>query len=145
MKVYVVTSGEYSDYRIDSIFSTDEKAQEYILYAINHGVNYIDTAYAYHGGESESFLGEILRLTDEDGVKYRDKVKLSTKLPSWMVKSREDMDAFLNQQLNKLQTDAIDYYFFRIKDTSNCGFTAFKSKRLLLRSGLMMYPVNTFV
>ena len=46
-----------------------EKAQEYIFYAIDHGVNYIDTAYAYHGGESESFLGEILSLTDENGVR----------------------------------------------------------------------------
>ena len=95
-----------------------EVAKEYILYAIDNGVNYIDTAYAYHGGESESFLGEILNLTDEDGVKYRDKVKLSTKLPSWMVRSREDMDAFLNQQLNKLQTDTIDYYYVHSVDLS---------------------------
>ena len=95
-----------------------EVAMEYILYAIDNGVNYIDTAYAYHGGESESFLGEILNLTDEYGVKYRDKVKLSTKLPSWMVRSREDMDAFLNQQLRKLQTDAIDYYYVHSVDLS---------------------------
>ena len=95
-----------------------EVAKEYILYAIDNGVNYIDTAYAYHGGESESFLGEILNLTDEDGVKYRYKVKLSTKLPSWMVRSREDMDAFLNQQLNKLQTDTIDYYYVHSVDLS---------------------------
>jgi len=45
-----------------------ESAQEFILYAIENGVNYIDTAYAYHGGESESFLGDILSLTDADGV-----------------------------------------------------------------------------
>ena len=95
-----------------------EKAQEFILYAINKGVNYIDTAYAYHGGESESFLGEILSLTDGDGVKYRDKVKLSTKLPSWMVRSREDMDAFLNEQLGKLQTASIDYYYVHSVDLS---------------------------
>ena len=95
-----------------------EKAQEFILYAINKGVNYIDTAYAYHGGESESFLGEILSLADNDGVKYRDKVKLSTKLPSWMVRSREDMDAFLNEQLGKLQTASIDYYYVHSVDLS---------------------------
>ena len=93
-------------------------AKEFILYAINNGVNYIDTAYAYHGGESESFLGEILSLSDNDGVKYRDKVKLSTKLPSWMVRSREDMDAFLNEQLRKLQTDVIDYYYVHSVDLS---------------------------
>ena len=95
-----------------------EKAQEFILYAINKGVNYIDTAYAYHGGESESFLGDILSLTGADGVKYRDKIKLSTKLPSWMVRSREDMDAFLNEQLGKLQTASIDYYYVHSVDLS---------------------------
>ena len=95
-----------------------ESSQEFILYAIENGVNYIDTAYAYHGGESESFLGDILSLTGADGVKYRDKVKLSTKLPSWMVRSREDMDAFLNEQLRKLQTDFIDYYYVHSVDLS---------------------------
>ena len=95
-----------------------ESAQEFILFAIENGVNYIDTAYAYHGGESESFLGDILSLTGADGVKYRDKVKLSTKLPSWMVRSREDMDAFLNEQLRKLQTDFIDYYYVHSVDLS---------------------------
>ena len=95
-----------------------ESAQEFILYAIENGVNYIDTAYAYHGGESESFLGDILSLSGSDGVKYRDKIKLSTKLPSWMVRSREDMDAFLNEQLRKLQTDFIDYYFVHSVDLS---------------------------
>ena len=95
-----------------------ERAQEFILYAIENGANYVDTAYAYHGGESESFLGDILSLTGADGVKYRDKVKLSTKLPSWMVRSREDMDAFLNEQLRKLQTDFIDYYYVHSVDLS---------------------------
>ncbi len=95
-----------------------ECAQEFIVFAIENGVNYIDTAYAYHGGESESFLGDILSLTGADGVKYRDKVKLSTKLPSWMVRSREDMDAFLNEQLRKLQTDFIDYYYVHNVDLS---------------------------
>ena len=95
-----------------------EVAKEYILYAIDNGVNYIDTAYAYHGGESESFLGEILSLADDDGIKYRNKVKLSTKSPSWMVRSREDFDAFLNEQLKRLQTDCIDYYYLHSIDLS---------------------------
>lgn len=93
-----------------------ELAQEYILYAIDCGINYIDTAYTYHGGESESFLGEILSLKDENGVKYRDRIKLSTKLPSWMLRSSEDMGAFLNEQLRKLQTDCIDYYYIHSID-----------------------------
>lgn len=95
-----------------------EKAKEFIFYAIDNGVNYIDTAYAYHGGESESFLGDILSLADSEGVKYRDKVKLSTKSPSWMVRSREDFDAFLNEQLRRLKTDCIDYYYLHSIDLS---------------------------
>ncbi len=81
-----------------------EKAAEQIYYAIDHGVNIIDTAYPYHGGASESFLGEILK----DG--YREKVKLCTKMPSWSVKKYEDMEKYLEIQLEKLQTDCIDYY-----------------------------------
>jgi hypothetical protein len=75
-----------------------------IRYAIDNGVNYLDTAWPYHNGESEPLLGKAL----QDG--YREKVKIATKLPTWMVKSREDMDTFLNAQLEKLGTDHIDYY-----------------------------------
>ncbi len=88
-----------------------EKAREFIFYAIDNGVNFIDTAYSYHGGSSESFLGEILNEEDSQGVKYRDKVKISTKLPSWMVHSKGQMETVLNKQLDKLQIDCIDYYF----------------------------------
>jgi hypothetical protein len=75
-----------------------------VRYAIDQGVNYIDTAWPYHGGQSEPFVGRAL------GDGYREKVKLATKLPAWMVKSREDMDRFLNAQLEKLNTEQIDYY-----------------------------------
>jgi predicted aldo/keto reductase-like oxidoreductase len=82
----------------------EERATSQVRYAIDHGVNYVDTAWPYHMEQSEPFLGRALA----DG--YREKVKLATKLPSWMVKSREDMDHFLNFQLEKLKSDHIDYY-----------------------------------
>jgi uncharacterized protein len=82
----------------------EERARKQVRYAIDHGVNYVDTAWPYHMGESEPFVGRALA----DG--YREKVKLATKLPSWLVDSREDMDRFLNAQLERLRTDHIDYY-----------------------------------
>jgi predicted aldo/keto reductase-like oxidoreductase len=88
----------------------EEKAMKLIRHAIDEGVNYIDTAYPYHGtgmdkgGQSEPFIAKVLK----DG--YRKKVKLATKLPSWLIKTREDMDKYLNQQLQRLETDSIDFY-----------------------------------
>ncbi len=85
--------------------SIDERvATDMVRYSIDNGVNYVDTAWPYHMGESEPFLARALA----DG--YREKVKLATKQPQWMVKSYEDMDRFLNSQLEKLNTDQIDYY-----------------------------------
>jgi len=89
----------------------DEKlAIKLVRYAIDGGVNYIDTAYPYHGtgmekgGQSEPFVAKALK----DG--YREKVKIATKLPSWLIKTREDMDRYLNEQLERLETDCIDFY-----------------------------------
>jgi uncharacterized protein len=82
----------------------EPEATGMIRYAIDHGVNYVDTAYPYHNGESEPFVGRAL----SDG--YRDRVHLATKLPSWLIRSREDMDTYLNEQLFRLRTDHIDFY-----------------------------------
>ena len=95
------------------------EAKKQIYYAIDHGVNLIDTAFPYHNGSSELFLGEILQ------GEYRDKVKICTKMPSWFIKKTEDMENYLETQLDKLQTDYIDYYllhslgennFFKLKE-----------------------------
>jgi hypothetical protein len=84
----------------------DERAARMMRYAIDHGVNYVDTAYPYHGGESERAVGRIL----QDG--YREKVHLATKLPMWALEEEGDADRLLNEQLEKLQTDHIDFYLF---------------------------------
>ena len=87
----------------------EEKAQAMVDYAIRNGVNYFDTAYVYHSevpfqaGMSELFLGRALK-------NYRPNVHLATKLPSWFVQSRADMDRFLDEQLQRLQTHFIDFY-----------------------------------
>jgi len=88
----------------------EERVTGQIRYAIDHGVNYIDTAFPYHGGESERFLGRAL----QDG--YREKVKLATKLTPSFVNTRGDMDRILDTQLKKLQTDHIDYYLLHELD-----------------------------
>jgi len=82
----------------------ENKAASLVRLAIDRGINYIDTAWPYHDGEGEPFVGKAL----QDG--YRDKVKLATKLPCWLVKERSDMYDLLDSQLERLQTDHIDYY-----------------------------------
>jgi predicted aldo/keto reductase-like oxidoreductase len=82
----------------------EAEATEMIHYAIDHGVNYVDTAYPYHEGSGEAFVGRALK------GGYREKVKLATKLPSWEVQETSDLDKYLNTQLERLQTDYIDFY-----------------------------------
>lgn len=82
----------------------EARAISQIRYAIDQGVNYMDTAWPYHGGESEPLLGKAL----QDG--YRELVRVATKLPTWKIKRREDMDCYLDAQLKKLGIDRIDFY-----------------------------------
>lgn len=82
----------------------EEKAAQMLRTAIDRGVNYVDTAYPYHEGASEPFVGRALA----DG--YRKKVFLATKLPSWAIESRDDFDRYLDEQRERLQTGHIDFY-----------------------------------
>lgn len=78
--------------------------------AIAAGVNYIDTAYPYHDGASETFVGKVLKKYD------RSNFYLATKLPCWKVNKLEDVEPIFREQLAKLQTDYIDFYLLHALD-----------------------------
>lgn len=82
----------------------EEKAISLIRKAIDGGVTYLDTAYVYLNKTSEIVVGKAL----EDG--YREKVTIATKMPLGHVKDRGSMEALLEEELTKLQTDHIDFY-----------------------------------
>jgi hypothetical protein len=98
-----VIDGDYS--KVD-----EAAALKLMQHAVDNGLNYIDTSWPYHGtsltegGASEPFVGRALKAIG------RDKVFVATKLPIWAVQSRADMDGFLNRQLERLQTDYVDFY-----------------------------------
>lgn len=82
----------------------EEKTQEMLHFAIDNGVNYFDTAYIYHGGKSEIFLGKYL------SQELRKKIMLATKSPLWLAKQESDLDRLLDEQLQRLNTDKLDFY-----------------------------------
>ncbi|MEE4274727.1 MAG: aldo/keto reductase [Thermoleophilia bacterium] len=86
-----------------------EAARELLVRAVEGGVNYVDTAYNYHGGTSEEWLGWAL----QGGL--RERVKIATKLPSWKVERADDFDRMLEEQLERLGT-GIDFYLLHSLD-----------------------------
>lgn len=86
----------------------EDRAIAMIRDAISKGVNYFDTAYIYHGGKSEQILGKAL------SGGYREKVKIATKLPHYMVSSLDGAKKIFQNQLSKLATDYIDYYLLHM-------------------------------
>ena len=82
-----------------------ERAQKQIWGAIDKGVNYLDTAFPYHLGASESFLGEYIL---KNG--YREKVNIATKLPCMFINRKEQIDSFFKRQFEKIQVEQFDYY-----------------------------------
>ncbi len=82
----------------------EAEASQLLEYAYRNGVNYFDTAWGYHDGQSEPFVGRFI------AKHRRSKLLIATKLPCWLVKKRQDMDDFLEKQLERLQTTYIDFY-----------------------------------
>lgn len=89
-----------------------EETEKELLAAIHGGVNYFDTAYIYPG--SEAALGEILEKNN-----LRDQVNIATKLPHYLIKSRDGMDKLFAEELRRLRTDHVDYYLMHmLNDTA---------------------------
>lgn len=95
-----------------------EAAEKIIDYAYKHGVNYYDTAYIYHGGDSEHFIGQALS-------KYpRDTYYLVTKMPSFYIKQKGDAERIFAEQLERAGVDYFDFYLCHgVNDTSVDVFT----------------------
>jgi predicted aldo/keto reductase-like oxidoreductase len=90
--------------KINRMIADPEASIELIRHAVDLGINYLDTAWVYHVGESEKIVGQAL----QDG--YRERVRVATKLPTFLVRKTEDFDHYLADQLERLQTDCIDFY-----------------------------------
>lgn len=84
-----------------------EKAEKEVMTAFRAGVNYYDTAYVYPG--SEAALGQILEKNQ-----IRERVKIATKLPHYLIKNGQSIEKYFAEQLRRLKTDYVDYYLMHM-------------------------------
>lgn len=96
--------------RINRLRAETDESVKIIRSGIDQGINYVDTAWPYHLGDSEKIVGAALK----DG--YRERVKLVTKFPTFMARATKDFDSYLETQLSKLQTDYLDIYLLHALD-----------------------------
>ncbi len=108
----------------------EPEAMKMMRHAIDAGVNYVDTAYTYHQEQSEHFVGKVLK----DG--YREKVRLATKMPCWLINEKADFDHYLEEQMNRLDVDQLDFYLLHAlnkKQWQKCqelGVVSWAEKRM---------------
>lgn len=95
----------------------EERSVRMIRDAIDNGITYLDTAFMYHDGNSEKILGKALK----DG--YRERVLLADKMPPWLASSPEDLESIFAKQLERLNTDHIDFYLIHSVDEENFRLT----------------------
>lgn len=91
----------------------EEESIRIIREGIDRGINYIDTAYSYHKGKSEALVAKAL----QDG--YREKVKIATKLPTWLIKKESDLDKYFYEQLEVLHCQSMDFYLLHALNEKN--------------------------
>lgn len=133
----IQADGSVVDHQIDEV-----KAIEMIRHAIDQGVNYVDTANGYHGGNSKYVLGKALT----EG--YREKVKVATKLPPWDVQTADDFERLLDNHLEALQTDCIDFYLLHAMNKElwvklrDLGVLDFLDESI--KKGKIKYPAFSF-
>ena len=111
-----------------------ELAEKMIEYAYRRGVNYFDTAYPYHRGLSETFLGNALQ-------KYpRESYYLADKMPGWMIKNLDDAKRIFEEQLQKCQVDYFDNYFLHaLSNSQNLGSLATDFSQVYEKMGVLRY------
>jgi predicted aldo/keto reductase-like oxidoreductase len=124
------------------------EATRMLHFAIDNGVNFVDTAYFYHAaifgqrGESEPFVGEAL------GGGWRKKVYLATKMPLFHLKEKEQMESFLTEQLQRLKTDYLDFYLLHGLNGETwdrmCGLGVLEFLDKKVSEGKIRFPAFSF-